>query len=77
MYDFAKEMNFDVKAMGNKSTRDRTLVKLFKSPDLMVSASGVSKNCNQKNYFFQKTLMNYVRDGNYCFKKYKLGTILT
>ena len=43
MYDFAKEMNFDVKTPGNKSTRDRTLIKLLKSPGLMVSASGVSK----------------------------------
>ena len=43
MYDFAKEMHFDVKKIGNKSTRDRTLKKLLKSPGLMVSASGVSK----------------------------------
>ena len=43
MYDFAKEMHFDPKAVGNKSTRDRTLIKLLKSPGLMVSASGVSK----------------------------------
>ena len=43
MYDFAKEMHFDVKKIGNKSTRDRTLIKLLKSPGLMVSASGVSK----------------------------------
>ena len=43
MYDFAKEINFDLKAQGNKSTRDRTLTKLLKSPGLMVSASGVSK----------------------------------
>ena len=43
MYDFAKEMNFDTKALGNKSTRDRTLIKLLKSPGIMVSASGVSK----------------------------------
>ena len=43
MYKFAKEMNFDLKTQGNKSTRDRTLIKLFKSPGLMVSASGVSK----------------------------------
>ena len=42
-YDFAKEMNFDLKAVGNKSTRDRTLIKLLKSPGLIVSASGVSK----------------------------------
>ena len=43
MYFFAKEMHFDTKALGNKSTRDRTLIKLLKSPGLMVSASGVSK----------------------------------
>ena len=40
MYDFAKEMNFDLKAQSNKSTRDRTLIKLLKSPAIM--ASGVS-----------------------------------
>ena len=43
MYDFAKEMHFDTKAQGKKSTRDRTFIKLLKSPGLMVSASGVSK----------------------------------
>ena len=43
MYDFAKEMNFDQKSLGNKSTRDETLIKLLKSPGLMTSASGVSK----------------------------------
>ena len=43
MYDFAKEMNFDLKATGNKTTRNRTLVKLLKTPGLMASALGVSK----------------------------------
>ena len=43
MYDFPKEVNFDTKALGNKSTRDRTLVKLLKSPRLMISASSVLK----------------------------------
>ena len=43
MYDFAKEMRFNLKAQGNKSTRDRTLIKKLKSPGLIVSASGVSK----------------------------------
>ena len=43
MYDFAKEMNFDLKAQGSNSTRDRTFIKLLKSPGLMVSASGISK----------------------------------
>ena len=42
LYDFAKEMNFDKKLKVIKSTRDRTLIKLFKSPGLMVSASSVS-----------------------------------
>ena len=43
MYDFSKEMHFDQKAIGKKSIRDRTLIKLLNSPGLMVSASGVSK----------------------------------
>ena len=43
MYDFAKEMNFDLKAVGKKTTRDRTLMKLLESPGLLVSASGVSR----------------------------------
>ena len=40
MYDFAKEMHFDVRGIGNKSNRDRTLIKLLKSPAIL--ASGVS-----------------------------------
>ena len=44
LYDFAKGMNFDLKAQGNKSTRDKTLIKLLKSPGLLVSASGASKS---------------------------------
>ena len=43
MYDFAKELHFDLNAPGNKSTRDRKLIKLLNSPGLIVSASGVSK----------------------------------
>ena len=43
MYDFAKEMNFHLQAVGKKSTRDRTLIKILDSPGLIVSASGVSK----------------------------------
>ena len=41
MNDFAKEMHFDLKAVGKKSTRDKTLIKLLESP--AISASGVSK----------------------------------
>ena len=43
MYEFAKEMYFDKRRVGNKSTRDRSLIELLNSPGLMVSASGVSK----------------------------------
>ena len=43
MYDFVKEMHFDPKASGNKSTRDRKLIKLLNSPGLIVSASGITK----------------------------------
>ena len=57
MYDFAKEVNFDMKAQGRKSTRDRTPINLPKSPGLMVSASGF-----QKQYFYHLILTNYVID---------------
>ena len=40
MYDFAKEMHFDVRAQGNKSTRDRKLIKLLESPP--ITASGIT-----------------------------------
>ena len=43
MYDFAKELHFDPKASGNKSTRDRKLINLLNSPGITVSASVVSK----------------------------------
>ena len=42
MYDFANELYFDLTAQGNESTWDRKLIKLLKSPGLMVSASGFS-----------------------------------
>ena len=64
VYDFAEEMNFDLKAQGKKSTRDRTLIKLLRSPGLMVSASGVSKTiylssdpdelCNRLKFLLQE-----------------------
>ena len=40
VYDFAKAMNFDTKALGKKSNRDRTLIKLLNSPAIM--ASGIT-----------------------------------
>ena len=43
MYDFAKELKFDLIAQSNKSTRDRTLIKSLKSRGLTIFASSVSK----------------------------------
>ena len=64
MFDFAKEMHFGLKAVGKKSTRDKTLIKLLKSPRLVVSASGVSETiflssnpdelCERLNLFLQE-----------------------
>ena len=42
LYDFEKEMYFDVKATGNKSTRDRSPLRLLKPAGSKISASGVS-----------------------------------
>ena len=50
LYDFAKEMNYDVKAPGNKSTRERTLIKLLNSPAVMsfgISTMFLSENPNE------------------------------
>ena len=41
MYEFAKEMNFNIKEKGNKSDRDKGFVRLLKSQKIM--ASGVAK----------------------------------
>ena len=69
MYDFAKEMNFDPKTIGKKSTRDKSLIKLLKSPGLIVSASSVSKTiilssdpnelCNRLRLLLKKTCWKY------------------
>ena len=47
VYDFAKEKHFDTKAQGNKSTRDRTLIKLLNSPGIM--ASGITTKFLSEN----------------------------
>ena len=39
IYEFAKEMNLNNKQKGRKSDRDRTLIKLLKSPDIMASGN--------------------------------------
>ena len=62
MYDFAKEMHFDMKAQGNKSTRDRTLKKLLKSPAIMawgvsntiILSSGPNELCDRLRLLLQE-----------------------
>ena len=41
IYEFAKEMNFNIKEKGKKSDRDKSIKRLLESPAIM--ASGVSK----------------------------------
>ena len=41
IYEFAKEMDFNIREKGNKSDRDKSIIRLLKSPAIM--ASGVSK----------------------------------
>ena len=40
MFDFAKEMFFEETALGKKTTRDKSLIRLLKLPAIM--ASGIS-----------------------------------
>ena len=54
MYEFGKEMHFDVQVPGNKSTRDRTLIRLLKSPESWLLGF--------QQYFYQKMIMIYVTD---------------
>ena len=43
MYDFAKEMYFDDKTLGNKNGRDKSLIRLLKSPTIMAGSLKESK----------------------------------
>ena len=40
LYEFAKEMNFNIREKGKKSNRDKSIARLLKSPTIM--ASGIS-----------------------------------
>ena len=42
IYEFGKEMIFNIKQPGRKNNRDKSMIELLKSPD--ITASGVSKN---------------------------------
>ena len=55
IYEFGKEMNFDIKQKGRKSNRDKSMIKLLKSPAIM--ASGILKTI-----FYHLIRMNFVID---------------
>ena len=70
VYDFAKEMIFDLKAVGNKSIRDRTLIKLLNSPAIM--ASGIttiflSENADELCDRFRLLLQENKLEINCCY----------
>ena len=46
-YDFTKEMYFDERALGNKGTRDKSLIRLLQSPAIVVS--GISAKFSPEN----------------------------
>ena len=61
VYDFAQEMCFDVKAMGKKSTRDRTLLWLHQSHAIMaygistiLLSSGPNELCDRQKLLKQQ-----------------------
>ena len=63
LFGFAKKVYFDERAHGIRSTRDKSVLRLLKSPSIVVSASGVSssqKNLSEKQFINQKIPMNIV-----------------
>ena len=68
--DFAKEMHFDIRALGNKNTREKSLKKLLKSPVIMALGGF-------PNYFYVKILMNYVIYWIYYYQRKLLEKTLT
>ena len=61
IYKFGKELNFNIRQQGRKNNRDKSMIKLFKSPAIM--ASGFStiflppdrkEVCNRLTLLLQK-----------------------
>ena len=61
-YEFGKEMNFKIKQKGRKSDRDKSMIKLLKSPAIMASgvsnttflSSGPDELCDRLKLLLQK-----------------------
>ena len=50
VYEFGKEIIFDNIRIGRNTNGDKSLVELFKSPSIMVSASDVSTSYKRKSF---------------------------
>ena len=61
MFDFAKEMYFDEEIVGNKNSRDKSLMRLLKLPAIMAGSlkNSKPKSCSER-VFCLLILMNCV-----------------
>ena len=66
LYEFAKEMNFDVKSTGSKNPRDGSLIGLLKSPAIMASGISTIFLSENHNEFCDRTklLLEEKQSGN-------------
>ena len=63
IYKFGKELNFNFKQKGRKSNRDKSLIKLLKSPAIMASGFSITNFlpsrlydlCNRLTLIIQET----------------------
>ena len=66
LYELAKEMYFDIKALGNKNTREKISVRLPQSPSIMASSFSsifLSEKANE-HYDRIKLLLQQKQAGN-------------
>ena len=62
IYEFGKEMKFDIKQKGRKSNRDKSMIRLLKSPRIMASgisnkiilSSNTDELCDRMNMLLQE-----------------------
>ena len=62
MYEFAETMYVDETALGRKSTRDKSPIRLLKSPVIMISASGFSSYHKKKSFSKTRFLSSELND---------------
>ena len=65
IYEFAREMNYDIKRIGTPSVRHNSIIKILESPAIM--ASGISRTiilssdpnelCDRLKFFYKKNML--------------------